>query len=131
MLGVGGGGGSGIQAIIPSVGPDMNILCKNTVFQKKDCWELISQVWFDWQVSNVNASKLTAEISICEPVITDCLSLLDAERVNAHLFSHGSHVPLVELYPVYDESGQQDETALAIEHVRFVPSDLSSANSIY
>ncbi|XP_020606708.1 SHC SH2 domain-binding protein 1 homolog B-like [Orbicella faveolata] len=71
------------------------------------------------EVSNVNASKLTAEISICEPVVTDCLSLLDAERVNAHLFSHGSHVPLVELYPVYDESGQQDETALAIEHVRF------------
>ena len=81
-------------------------------------------------MSNVNASKLTAEISICEPVITDCLSLLDAESVKVHLFSHGSHVPLVELYPVYDESGQQDETALAIEHVRFVSAILFSANSV-
>lgn len=81
-------------------------------------------------MSNVNASKLTAEISICEPVVTDCLSLLDAERVNTHLCSCGSHVPLVELYPVYDESGQQDETALAIEHIRFVSSHLFSANSV-
>ena len=60
----------------------------------------------------------------------DCLSLLDAERVNAHLISHGSNVPLVELYPVYDESGQQDETALAIEHVRCVSHQLFSASSI-
>ena len=99
------------------------------MFLKKDCADLIAA--FDWQVSNVNASKLTAEISICEPVVTDCLSLLDAEKVNAHLFSHGSHVPLVELYPVYDESGQQDETALAIEHVRCVSSVLFLANSIF
>lgn len=78
----------------------------------------------------MNASKLTAEVSICEPVVTDCLSLLDVERVNAHLCCHGNNVPLVELYPVYDESGQQDETALAIEHIRFVSCNLFLANSI-
>lgn len=75
-------------------------------------------------MSNVNPSKLRAEVSICEPVVTDCLTLLDVERVNAHLCCHGDNVPLVELYPVYDESGQQDETALAIEHVRFVSCNL-------
>lgn len=53
------------------------------------------------------------------------------ERVNTHLCCHGNSVPLAELFPVYDESGQQDETALAIEHIRFV-SDVTyfSLNSI-
>ena len=72
---------------------------------------------------NVNAGSLTAEVSICEPLVTDSLSLLDMESVNTHLLGHNNAVPLVELYPVYDESGQWDETALAVEHVRFVSCD--------
>lgn len=60
-----------------------------------------------------------AEVNLCEPVVTDCFSELDTEKVNAYLCCHGNNVPLTELYPVYDESGQQDETALAIEHVRY------------
>ena len=69
----------------------------------------------------MNACSLTADINMCEPLVTDCLSLLDMESVNTYLLSHNNAVPLVELYPVYDESGQWDETALAVEHVRFVP----------
>lgn len=76
---------------------------------------------FNWQVRNVNAGSLTTEVQICEPLVTDSLSLLDVEKVNTYLLSHNSAVPLIELYPVYDESGQCDETALAVEHVRFVP----------
>ena len=72
-------------------------------------------------MSNVNAGSLKAEIQICEPVATDSLSLLDMESVNKYLLCHNNAVPVIELYPVYDESGQQDETALAVEHVRFVP----------
>lgn len=71
------------------------------------------------EVSNVNASDIMAEVSICEPVVTDCLNDLDTEKVNAYLCCHGNRVPLTELCPVYDETGQHDETALAIEHVRF------------
>ena len=63
---------------------------------------------------------MMAEVSICKPVVTDCLNDLDIEKVNAYLCCHGNHVPLTELCPVYDESGQRDETALAIEHVRYV-----------
>lgn len=71
-------------------------------------------------MSNVNASEIMAEVSICEPVVTDCLNDLDTEKVNAYLCYHGNRVPLTELCPVYDETGQHDETALAIEHVRYM-----------
>ena len=73
------------------------------------------------QVLNVNAVKLTAEVQICEPVVTDPPNLIDIELVNTHLLSCKNTVPLIELCPVYDESGQYDDTALAVEHVRFVP----------
>ena len=76
-------------------------------------------------MSNVNAScSLTAEVNICEPLVTDSLSLLDMESVKKYLLCHKNAVPLIELYPVYDESGQWDETALAVEHVRFVPHEV-------
>ena len=71
-------------------------------------------------MSNVNASDIMAEVSICEPVVTDCLNDLDTEKVNAYLCCHGNCVPLTELCPVYDETGQHDETTLAIEHVRYM-----------
>ena len=71
-------------------------------------------------MSNVNASDIMAEVSICEPVVTDCLNDLDTEKVNAYLCCHGNRVPLTELCPVYDETGQHDETTLAIEHVRYM-----------
>lgn len=74
-------------------------------------------------MSNVNFSSLTAEISICEPLVSDTLSIIDTEGINAYLLRHKNSVPLIELFPVYDESGQWDETALAVEHVRFVPCD--------
>ena len=71
-----------------------------------------------WQVSNVNVSNLTAEINIIEPLVSDCLSPLHLESVTQFLSACCNAVPLIELYPVYDESGKQDATALAIEHVR-------------
>lgn len=71
------------------------------------------------EVLNVNAVKLTAEVQICEPVVTDPPNLIDIELVNTHLLSCKNTVPLIELCPVYDESGQYDDTALAVEHVRF------------
>lgn len=71
-------------------------------------------------MSNVNFSSLTAEISICEPLVSDTLSIIDTEGIKAYLLRHKNSVPLIELFPVYDESGQWDETALAVEHVRLV-----------
>ncbi|XP_015760406.1 PREDICTED: SHC SH2 domain-binding protein 1-like isoform X2 [Acropora digitifera] len=71
------------------------------------------------EVLNVNAAKLMAEVHICEPVVTDSLNVLDMDHVNMYLQSQKNAVPLIELCPVYDESGQCDDTALAVEHVRF------------
>lgn len=68
-------------------------------------------------MTNVNADNMTAEISICEPVVSDRPSL-KVEKVADYLSSHNNAVPLVELFPVYDESGEHDDTALAIEHLR-------------
>lgn len=73
---------------------------------------------YDSQVLNVNAAKLMAEVHICEPVVTDSLNVLDMDHVNMYLQSQKNAVPLIELCPVYDESGQCDDTALAVEHVR-------------
>ena len=68
-------------------------------------------------MSNVNAECLNAEITICEPVISDCPSLT-VEKISGYLSSRNFAVPLIELFPVYDESGEHDDTALAIEHLR-------------
>lgn len=78
----------------------------------------------DSQVLNVNAVKLMAEVHICEPVVTDSLNTLDMDHLNMHLQSQNNAVPLIELCPVYDESGQCDDTALAVEHVRCEPAAL-------
>ena len=61
---------------------------------------------------------MTAEIAISHPVVCDCTQPV-MEMIESHLMNAGNSVPLVELYPVYDESGEFDETALAIEHVRY------------
>ncbi|EDO37070.1 predicted protein [Nematostella vectensis] len=74
------------------------------------------------EVQNVNVDNLRADISIVEPIICQSpakVSQLKMETVNQNLSLKKNAVPLTELYPIYDESGDNDDSALAIEHVRF------------
>lgn len=60
--------------------------------------------------------RLSSEVNICVPIQSNPpitfqeAQLLIRERDNC--------IPLTELLPVFDESGDFDETALALEHVR-------------
>ncbi|KXJ17847.1 SHC SH2 domain-binding protein 1-like B [Exaiptasia diaphana] len=69
------------------------------------------------EVSDINVDKLTADIAVCEPLVIE--PQLPAKVIEEILMQNGNAVPLTEIYPVYDASGENDDTALAIEHVRF------------
>ncbi|XP_064414593.1 SHC SH2 domain-binding protein 1 [Latimeria chalumnae] len=72
------------------------------------------------EVTDVEYLSLKAVVELMEPVLCESrvCSLTD-ESVKSILEAKDNQVPLQDLDAVYDESGEFDQTALAIEHVRF------------
>ncbi|XP_078066380.1 SHC SH2 domain-binding protein 1 [Mustelus asterias] len=72
------------------------------------------------EVTDVETSNHRAVVKLTEPFLYESETYpLDAEAMENFLEAKKHLVPLQELYVVSDESGEFDQTALAIEHLRF------------
>ncbi|XP_069463171.1 SHC SH2 domain-binding protein 1 [Ambystoma mexicanum] len=71
------------------------------------------------EVTDVEYSTLKAIVHLSEPYL--CESRVDTFTMECmkELLEAKECVPLQELFVVFDESGEFDQTALAIEHIRF------------
>ncbi|GCC39797.1 hypothetical protein chiPu_0023718, partial [Chiloscyllium punctatum] len=70
-------------------------------------------------VTDVETSSHKAVVKLSEPFLYESETYpLDAEAMESFLEAKKHLVPLQELYVVNDESGEFDQTALAIEHLR-------------
>ncbi|NXY88824.1 SHCBP protein, partial [Alcedo cyanopectus] len=72
------------------------------------------------EVVDVEYSELKAAVQLRQPFLCDFRdSSFTLEHLQEFLSLQEHQVPLKDLWVVYDESGEFDQTALAIEHVRF------------
>ncbi|XP_067158636.1 SHC SH2 domain-binding protein 1 isoform X2 [Apteryx mantelli] len=72
------------------------------------------------EVVDVEYSALKAVVQLSEPFLCESqVSTFTLECMRELLELKEHQIPLQELWAVYDESGEFDQTALAIEHVRF------------
>lgn len=72
------------------------------------------------EVCDVDFKDLKARVRLVLPLRCETRGCeLNEEAMKCLLVATQHQVPLLELHPVYDESGNFDETALAIEHLRF------------
>ncbi|XP_062997493.1 SHC SH2 domain-binding protein 1 [Elgaria multicarinata webbii] len=72
------------------------------------------------EVVDVECSTLKAVVRLCEPFLCETQEgAFTLERMRELLELKEHRLPLQELWVVFDESGEFDQTALAIEHVRF------------
>uniref|UniRef100_A0A8B9QED5 SHC SH2 domain-binding protein 1 n=1 Tax=Apteryx owenii TaxID=8824 RepID=A0A8B9QED5_APTOW len=72
------------------------------------------------EVVDVEYSALKAAVQLSEPFLCESqVSTFTLECMRELLELKEHQIPLQELWVVYDESGEFDQTALAIEHVRF------------
>ncbi|XP_051884315.1 SHC SH2 domain-binding protein 1 [Pristis pectinata] len=72
------------------------------------------------EVTDVETSSLRAAVKLTEPFLYESeMYSLNMEAMESLLEAKEHLVPLRELYVVFDESGEFDQTALAIEHIRF------------
>ncbi|XP_063802097.1 SHC SH2 domain-binding protein 1 [Pseudophryne corroboree] len=72
------------------------------------------------EVTDVSCSSLKAVVQACEPFVCECRMDCVTEQSIRELLEVKEHkVPLQELYVVFDYSGELDQTAMVIEHVRF------------
>ncbi|XP_069757796.1 SHC SH2 domain-binding protein 1 [Narcine bancroftii] len=72
------------------------------------------------EVTNVETSSFRAAVKLREPFLYESeMYSLNMETIESFLEAKNHLVPLQELYVVFDESGEFDQTALAIEHFRF------------
>ncbi|KAM6250855.1 SHC SH2 domain-binding protein 1 [Spheniscus humboldti] len=72
------------------------------------------------EVVDVEYSALKAVVQLSEPFLCESRdSTFTLECMQELLELKERQIPLQELWVVYDESGEFDQTALAIEHVRF------------
>ncbi|XP_064375675.1 SHC SH2 domain-binding protein 1 isoform X2 [Dromaius novaehollandiae] len=72
------------------------------------------------EVVDVEYSALKAVVQLSEPFLCESqVSTFTLECMRELLELKEHQIPLQELWVVYDESGEFDQTALAIEHVRF------------
>ncbi|NWW52677.1 SHCBP protein, partial [Pedionomus torquatus] len=72
------------------------------------------------EVVDVEYSALKAVVQLSEPFLCESQdSTFTLECMQELLELKERRIPLQELWVVYDESGEFDQTALAIEHVRF------------
>ena len=61
--------------------------------------------------------NLSSEVNICVPVSSNLP--ITFQQAQALIRERDNCIPLTELLPVFDESGDFDQTALALEHVRY------------
>ncbi|XP_053772203.1 SHC SH2 domain-binding protein 1 [Desmodus rotundus] len=72
------------------------------------------------EVTDVDFAALKAVVRLAEPCLCESpLSTFTPECVRELLDLKAQRLPLQELWVVFDSSGALDQTALAIEHVRF------------
>ncbi|KAM9192064.1 SHC SH2 domain-binding protein 1 isoform 2-T2 [Dugong dugon] len=72
------------------------------------------------EVTDVDFSGLKAVVRLTEPYLCESrLSSFTRECMNELLELKEHRLPLQELWVVFDDSGEFDQTALAVEHVRF------------
>uniref|UniRef100_A0A8C5PN27 SHC binding and spindle associated 1 n=1 Tax=Leptobrachium leishanense TaxID=445787 RepID=A0A8C5PN27_9ANUR len=72
------------------------------------------------EVTDVRHSELKVVAVPCEPFLCESrVSDLTREGITDLLEVKEQKVPLQELFVVYDDSGEFDQTALVVEHVRF------------
>ncbi|KAL2762505.1 SHC SH2 domain-binding protein 1 isoform 2 [Daubentonia madagascariensis] len=72
------------------------------------------------EVTDVDFSALKAVVRLAEPYLCESqVSTFTSECMKELLDLKEHRLPLQELWVVYDDSGVFDQTALAIEHVRF------------
>ncbi|CAN2390127.1 SH2 domain binding [Pristimantis euphronides] len=72
------------------------------------------------EVTDLSCSSLKAVVQPCEPFLFDCrVDCVNEQSIRDLLDAKEQKVPLQELYVVFDDSGDYDQTAMSIEHVRF------------
>ncbi|XP_029464314.1 SHC SH2 domain-binding protein 1 [Rhinatrema bivittatum] len=72
------------------------------------------------EVESVECSTLKAVVKLREPFLCESHTHIFTEECIRELLEvKEQRVPLQELYVVFDESGEFDQTVLAIEHIRF------------
>ncbi|KAG8437350.1 hypothetical protein GDO86_008158 [Hymenochirus boettgeri] len=72
------------------------------------------------EVTDVEYASLKALVYLCDPFLCEShISSITEEGIRDLLEVKDQRVPLQELYVVFDESGEYDQTAVVIEHVRF------------
>ncbi|XP_020840746.1 SHC SH2 domain-binding protein 1 [Phascolarctos cinereus] len=72
------------------------------------------------EVTNVDFSSLKAEVKLTRPYLCESrVSTFTLECMKELLELKENRLPLQELWVVFDASGEFDQTALAVEHVRF------------
>ncbi|XP_074149390.1 SHC SH2 domain-binding protein 1 isoform X1 [Sminthopsis crassicaudata] len=72
------------------------------------------------EITNVDFSSLKAEVKLTHPYLCESrVSTFTLECMKELLELKENQLPLQELWVVFDDSGEFDQTALAIEHVRF------------
>ncbi|XP_027723578.1 SHC SH2 domain-binding protein 1 [Vombatus ursinus] len=72
------------------------------------------------EVTNVDFSSLKAEVKLTHPYLCESrVSTFTLECMKELLELKENQLPLQELWVVFDDSGEFDQTALAVEHVRF------------
>ena len=64
--------------------------------------------------------NLSSEVNICVPVMSN--PSITFQEAQALIRERDNCIPLTELAPVFDETGDFDQTALALEHVRYIAS---------
>ena len=69
------------------------------------------------EIVNVFPQNLSSEVNICVPVVSN--PSVTFQEAQALIRERDNYISLTELAPVFDESGDFDQTALALEHVRF------------
>ncbi|XP_018408356.1 PREDICTED: SHC SH2 domain-binding protein 1 [Nanorana parkeri] len=72
------------------------------------------------EVTDVSCSNLKAVVKPCEPFTCEYrMECVTEQSIRDLLEVKEQRVPLQELYVVFDDSGEYDQTAMSIEHVRF------------
>lgn len=77
----------------------------------------MTSCWFVLQIVDVISQNVLAEVIVSKPLVTD--SQMTLQEVQEMIKAKEYMISLTELMPIYDDSGDFDETALAVEHVRF------------
>ena len=83
-------------------------------------WSYLVTVTVWWQVHAVNYKELKACVHLVLPVQCETRGCdLNEESARVLLEATQNKVPLQELQLVFEDSGDLDQTALAIEHLRY------------